>query len=442
MLVTIITPKYVPGWSSYEVVREVMQNAKDEEEQHGHKMNIKHHRGWLRISNHGATISRKALLLGESTKAHRPDLRGQYGEGLDLAMLAAVRCGYEMRVYTRTEIWTPKIEYVARLDSEVLVIYTRKLKTEGTGVEVRIKMPLTDWLDTRKLFRFLVGDEEDDTIELPEGTILIHPDRKGMIFAKGIYVNTLPSLEYGYDLKEVKLDRDRKMVNVWDLRWELAAMLKRAVAKAPDKLAAPVYKMLRDKTEEANGFQYHTDDAFAEAMAARFKEEHGEDAVPVTSMAESQQLDHVGAEGIVVADTLKAVLEKKIKGAEEVRRELEYAVDETHSWHELEPGEQQTLQDAITSLQGVTEAQREAVGLAPLLDRLQVVTYRQEAILGQCNKSGALSIARRLLDDPRETLVTLVHEEAHALSQASDGSKCHLGMIQEIWVELDFGKGN
>jgi hypothetical protein len=439
MFVTMITPGYVPKWGTFECLREFLQNAKDEEDQHHHKMEVKYHKGWLRISNHGASIDRKALLLGESSKAKRADLRGQYGEGLDLAMLAGVRAGYEIRVYTCTEVWTPKIERVERFDSELLVIRTRTRKTSGNGVEARVKLPLEDWLEARQLFRFLVSGEEEDQIEVTGGTILFHPDRKGQIFAKGIYVTTLPSLAYGYDLLDVKLDRDRQMVDIWDLRWDLAAMLKEGVAKHPKKLSAPVYGMLRDKTEESHGMEYAAAGEFVDTMAAQFTQEHGKDAVPVDSMGESQQLDHLGAQGVVVSDTLKKVLERKLKTARQVRQELEHCTEQEHSWQDLEPPEQAVLAHAAKLIHEVTADLRSSTGLDPLMDRLHVVTFKKDDILGTHDrKTGNIEIARRALTDPHTTLSTLVHEEAHAISAAGDGAKSCVAMVERIWADLFF----
>ena len=54
---------------------------------------------------------------------------------------------------------------------------------------------------------------------------------------KGIYITTVSTLSYGYDLKTVRLDRDRRMVDSWDLRWELSKMLRDAVGKEPCRLS-------------------------------------------------------------------------------------------------------------------------------------------------------------------------------------------------------------
>jgi len=436
-----IKSTYVSHWGTWECIREVIQNAKDAEEEGGHKMGVKYSGGWLRISNHGANLTRKALLIGHTSKADRPDLRGQFGEGLDLALLAGVRAGYEMRVYTRTEVWTPTIEYVKKFDDVTLVVRTRALKTETSGVEVRIKMPLDDWLEARKLFRFLVDDEDEHKIVAKGGTILLHPDRQGQIYVKGIYCTTMPKMDYGYDLENVDMDRDRRMVDVWDLRWRLADMLRDGVSKEPDKLAPAVYKMLKNRTDETDSMSYGNTDKFAEAMAAEFHQEHGEDAIPVESMYESQQLDHVGGQGVVVNNTLKKVLEKKVKTAHEVKRELATAATNEYSWHDLEEEEQTALGSLTTLLHEVTTEWRGEFKIRPLLDRLRVVDFKKEALEGTCDtKTGEVKLARRLLVDAETALITLVHEEAHAISAASDGTKQHLDMIETLWAKLYFSR--
>jgi hypothetical protein len=441
MFVLPIVWSYVRHWGTWECIREIVQNAIDEEQENGHKMAVKYERGWLRVSNHGADLQRNALLIGKTSKANRADLRGQFGEGLDLALLVGVRAGYQVKVYTKTEIWTPSIEHVKKFDEQVLVVRTSTRKVEGSGVEVRVKMPLKDWLEARKLFRFLVDDEEDQQVHVKDGTILLHPDREGQVYVQGIYSSTVPKLSYGYDLHSAKLDRDRKITDMWDLRWKLAAMLREAVAKDPERLAPAVYKMLKAKTDDVQHLEYNSSDDFAESMAAEFKAEHGEEAIPVEGMAESQQLDHLGAQGVVVSDTLKKVLERKVKSASEVKRELATAAQAEYSWQDLEDEERAILDRLVGLIHEVTADWRGSWNLKPLLDRLHVVDFKKPGLEGTCERAtGTVKIARRLLADEEDTLIVLVHEEAHALSAASDGAKQHLDMIERIWARLYFAE--
>lgn len=438
MFVLPIVSTYVSHWGTWECIREIIQNAKDEEQENGHKMSVRYERGWLRAMNHGADLQRNALLIGHTSKANRADLRGQFGEGLDLALLVGVRAGYEMKVYTKTEVWTPTIEHVEKFNDKVLVIRTSTRKTEGPGVEVRIKMPLDDWMEARKLFRFLVDDSEDDTIKVENGTILLHPDRAGQVYVQGIYSSTL-DLSYGYDLDTAKLDRDRRITDLWDLRWKLAAMLREGVATHPKRLAPTVYKMLKDKTDDVQSLAYNSDDHFAEAMAAQFQSEYGAEAIPVEGMAESKQLDHLGAQGVVVSNTLKGVLASKVKSADDIKRELATAVEAEYSWHDLEARERSTLDRFVALVHEATTHWRDLWGIDPLLDRLHVVDFKKEGLEATCERStGIVKIAKHLLTNEEDTLLVLVHEEAHALSSASDGEKEHVDMIEHIWSRLYF----
>lgn len=439
MFILPIKESYISDWGSWETLREIIQNAKDEEDQHGHLMQLSYERGWLRVANHGADLERKALLLGETSKSNREDLRGRFGEGLDLALLAGVRAGYDMRVYTCTEIWTPAIEHVEKFDARVLVVRTALRKTKGSGVEIRIKMPLRDWLDARKLFRFLVDDPEEYQVAVNAGTILLHPDRRGQIYVKGIYTTTVSSLHYGYDLKHIRLDRDRRMVDSWDLRWELADILREGVQQDPAKLSHPVYGMLKHKTEDVQSMVYHSSEALAEAMVACFIEEHGDKAVPVESIAESQSLEHFGMRGAIVSDSLRKILEQKVKSAAEIRRELTQIATIEYSWQDLSDDERTHLLRAVQLITDATGAMRDRCELPPLLDRLVVADFHNTAVRGTCDGRGAVKIARRLLGDLKKTLRVLIHEEAHALSLSSDGSKDHIDALQDIWMAVHFG---
>ncbi len=435
-----IKSTYVPSWGPWEAIRELIQNAKDEEDANGHAMTVRHRGKLLTISNDGADMDRSVLLLGKTTKAGRPDLRGQFGEGLNLALLAAERSGLPVIIHTQTERWHARIEPAAEFGGEeCLVIQTRKLQKRRSGVEVVITMSANDWEDLREKLLFLCSVPDDRVIRTDDGAILLEPERKGHLYAKGIFISKLDELSFGYDLNDCPLDRDRRMVNVWDLQWKIAQMYRDALAKRPELLQPAVYKMLRDNAEDTRQLGYHANMETAEGLLKNFHEEHGENAVPVASIAESQRLNHVNKRGVVVPETLRTILQKKTGTPDEIHQEGLRAISTTHAWSDLDAAEQALLTWTTAAIDRVSGNLRGDLG--PLMSRLEIVDFLRDDILGVCDlEKQTIRVARKQLGDRERLLATLVHEEAHAISVADDGSTEHTRCIENLWTRLYFAR--
>jgi hypothetical protein len=436
-----IKSTYVPDWGVWECVREFVQNAKDEEQDRGHEMKISHRGEKLRITNVGADMDRSVLLLGKTTKADRGDLRGQFGEGLNLAILAGVREGFSIVIYTQTERWSASIEACAEFgNEECLVIQSRKLPNRRTGVEVEITGISKDAWETLRddFFTFLAKIPDNRIVRVEgKGSVLLEEKRKGCIYSKGVFVSRMDRFDHGYDLDNLALDRDRRMVDVWDLQYTLGAIFEQAVAKRPELLKADVYRMLRDGSEDTKHMHFHVGRAVGEAIVDAFAEEHGAEAVAVGSIQESQQVDRVGKKGVVVSESLKAILQARLGKPEDIVQEALRGISATYAWTDLCDAEQAVLSAAAEALDEVLPEDRDAV-----LARVEIVSFRDDNLGGTCDlASGKIRVARRCLTNLPKCLLVLVHEEAHAITSAGDGTDSHQAAIENLWMLLWAAKG-
>jgi len=430
-----IKSTYVPDWGLWECLRELVQNAKDEEEQRGHAMKIEWQAGVLSLHNEGADMDRKALLIGHTGKTGS-DLRGKFGEGLDLALLAGARLGKKIVVETKAERWTPTIGYSQEFGANCLAITTRARRTAGPGVTVTVEVTEEEWLLYRQRFLFLSEIADNKIVRIPsQGAILLESERKGHVYVRGIYVDTLPKLECGYDLERMDLDRDRRMVDVWDLQWRLGQMYSEALSRRPELLGAQVYRMLRDDSEDTRLFRHHTDKNVASHIAARFREEHGEDAVPVGSIAEARELEHIGRRGVVVQDALRESLKPEMGDVADLKKRLAKEVVKSIAWADLTDVERAVF-DKYTAV-----LDRIRVLPEPVAKRIDIVVFRDDRVDGVFRgETGRITIAYRLLATPQEFLATLVHEAAHAASASGDGDHDHVQAIEDIWTRLYFDR--
>lgn len=434
-----ITQEYVSDWGPWEGVRELVQNAVDEQDLHGYQMAVTHDGEWLRVRSVGADMSRAALLLGKTTKRNIEKARGQFGEGLDLACLALTRAGLDVEIRTQTEKWVPRLgpseEYAGET---VLIVSTRKMQTQVSWVEVSVRIPAEDWTAMKPRFLFLDPPPEGEYVKTSCGTILLEERRKGMVFVKGIFVAMKDNISHGYDMATVKLDRDRRVVDTFDLSWSASQMYAEAVRRS-DTMAQRTYKMLRDGCEDVRyiGSMY-VDQETRQRIVAAFEEEHGANAMPVGSIAESREMEHVGIKGVIVEKPLREIIEREKGSAIEARAKKGRDVMEQFSWDDLIEDERDNLTRACEMIDVAVARLLGVDDRTPLMERLEVVTFNDADVQGTA-KSQRVRVGRIHLLDFRMTLTILVHEEAHCVSLDRDLSKGHFDVTEEIWSYIAVG---
>lgn len=438
-----IKSTYVSHWGVWECCREFIQNAVDEEAQHGNEMVVTY-KARLRnliIENIGADMGKEALLIGETSKEGAKNLRGKFGEGLDLALLVGVRSGLKVMVETQTERWTPVLEKRPEYgDRECLVIQTRKLQKRRGGVRVRLIFPEDIWPSIEKRFLFLKPPPEGSTVETSSGTLINHDDYRGRIYSRGIYVCSIEDMEFGYDFEDLELDRDRRAVQGWELKWRGAQVLAFAARDASEKVAAKLYKMLNDskggETEEVSD-QIGSGSAALEHIVDEFKLVHGDTAIPCANMAESKQLDHYGDRGVVVGAHLYRILMKHYGSVAERLKKKRFEVTTTYAYSDLSTGQATVLDAASKLLDAAVQAVAPSDDAMTTLANLAVVDFASESILGTCVLgSGEMKLAAHQLESIGKALSTLLHEMAHALTEADDGEHEHIATIEALWLAV------
>jgi hypothetical protein len=451
-----IKHNYIPSWGVWEAVRETMQNGLDEQDQYGHELVVTHKENILSVKNIGANLDTKALLLGHTTKSGT-DLRGQHGEGLNLAMLAAVRAGRKMRIETPDEIWNPSIDYSTEYKERVLHVTTRKRRKLSDCVEVFLDVTLQEWELFKNNFLPLIRIEEELLIKTLSGSVILEDSFQGKIFVKGIFVEKDPELKYGYDLKNVSLDRDRRVLSTFDKRWEIQSIFDHAAARAPQKISKLVFDLLQNDWEDSRGMTNYSSAALKKGVAEHFKAAHGEAAVPVQSIGDSAEMGHFGKVGIVVPQALKGVLDNTdVQSVKQVKDSFAKAVKKTYSFSELDENEKQVLlkiEETIKRIYKFIPSSAELIedfsqeyGISyrtsaafpdGILGDIEIVDLFDKKTRGLCDLvSGKISISKDILKSYYTTLRVIVHELAHKLDGSSDGYKGHVSTMEELWSLL------
>jgi len=432
-----IKADYLADWGMYEGVRELIQNAKDAETEMSAKMTVRHRKealpdgspsGVLVIENEGCSLPHEALLFGHTTKSDRTDTIGKFGEGLKLGVLALVRAGHNVRIRSGSEVWVPAIVQSEKFKAKVLAITIETGRAAKSRVQVEVDGISEDqYEELRRNFLFLLPSNEDQ-VTTNYGSLLLGVTYVGKLFVKGIYIQSMPKLRFGYDLtRDVNVDRDRKIVYAWDLNWRIREIWRLALAKRPD-LMADFQTLLESDSADVSAMDASSAMQFSEevrqAVAASFRALCGENAVPVENLAECLDLEHLGKKGVLVNKAQLAMLQSVFGRPEQIAESLRNETVTSYSFSELDQGEKSHLREAMEILVGSEP------DLGFTFSDIDVVSFRSPTLRGQF-RDGRVLVARTELGSVVSTLAILIHEMAH--KDGADGEKGHVARIEQLW---------
>lgn len=319
-----ISPSYVSHWGLWEAVRELVQNALDHDEANGNgdpwqsmvdwedDERFEKARNVLTISTYSGRLDESTLVLGNGTKASDKASRGKFGEGYKLALLVLCRLGYEVEVLNNGDIWRPRIERDEQFNSDVLNIYVEKRgytedkEDEEGGVSFVIRgVTAAQFADISRNIR--QPPKAPEIIDPGERAFPGDWTEKGRIYVGGLYVTTMKDFEFGYSFtpEDISLDRDRGMVNGFDLSWKTSELW---VMRPND---TRVVKLLEDGAPDVSYVEQWTTKAspITTTVLGWYDGRH-RNAVPVSTQEEIQAAQASGLQWALVPKAMKAILRK------------------------------------------------------------------------------------------------------------------------------------
>ena len=327
---TNLNKNYCKSWGLWEAVREILQNAIDQQtvnESNQIKFDYDEKKQTLEISNTGSALERSTILMGKTSKEDDIRTIGQHGEGYKVALLVLTRLGKRVVVknYKKNEKWVPLFVKDKNYDNEeVLKIkiekyYFKRLPDHDLTFEIK-DVTKEEWDSITPLY---LGFSIDKDVFNDEdfGTILFSEEQKGKIYVNGLYVETSKEkFQFGYNLRpdSISLDRDRRSVNSFDLKTKSALMIKNYYEKKPDSIE--IIKKLIDEKASDIEYLYHftnKDNDITLAISNIFSERYGDNAYPVSSQDEYDNIISLSSsiEPIIVSDLEKKIITKNSKYA-------------------------------------------------------------------------------------------------------------------------------
>lgn len=210
-----ISPTYVRHWGLVEAVRELIQNAVDSESPFEYEFTPE---GDLHIISRHATLSPTTLLLGSTSKADRTDAIGSFGEGYKIALLVLARENRAVTIYNGDRVWRPMFKMSKTYDAQVLCIEDTISPRRNEGLTFVIEKLTPSEIASIIESCLMMQNHIGKIAQARQGTILF--ERPGKLFIGGLYICDT-GLKFGYNLNPgtVALERDRKTVDGFDLKW-------------------------------------------------------------------------------------------------------------------------------------------------------------------------------------------------------------------------------
>ena len=328
-----ISPNYVPNWTYVDAVRELFQNALDQATQNPENKaswDYDSQTGVLTISNATSKLTASSLLLGQTTKSDDSDTIGQFGEGYKIATLVLLREGKNVVFYNygAKEIWRPRFVKSRRFGTDILTFFIEKqaiwdkvpsadlvIAVDGISVEEYGDIVESN-LHLRDDYEVVEHTEYGNIIDLP-----------GKVFVNGLFVCDYEPYAYGYDFKpaHIRLDRDRKMVNDFDLRWMASKMW--STCKDTDKVLEMIAE---DKADVAFIDDVSYTSSWRDLAADKFFSVYGPEAIPVTSQEELESVP-TGHKGVVVSSGYSSLIRSSSRYVAPVP-DIASPLDELQDW--------------------------------------------------------------------------------------------------------------
>lgn len=434
-----IAPQYV-HWGVWECVREILQNGLDAQDR-GHPLTVT----WkmrasgpvLQVRNEGASLGRDKLRLGGTDKREDPRQRGQFGEGMKLAWMRLLVLGYDVWIRVQGERWVPRIGASKAFGGEdVLCLDIAPVKDRGdVCVEVR-GIEKSDWESIQRRMLDLHPPAEDESVPTSRGRLLLSPDHRGNIYAKGVYVSRLPGTwKYGFDLMYVEVDRDRNVPEMWSVQREIRECFKEAALRGLMPIDR-IVQALEGENEESRALESIQFDSgaadtreFCRRVTEHFVAAHGENVCPVTSLHEAEKARQSGLDPLIVSPAIKLVLERELGGLDSRLTRAGLEVLKVYQLDEIDAGALRYLLDLCALLREIDPQWNGVV---------RIVDFRSEQTLGtfgtSTNDRQTVNLAYRILQDPAGVAATLVHEVAHLYGD--DGTLAHRSASERLFGAL------
>lgn len=322
-----ISADYVPEWGIVEAVREFFQNALDEEvRDSSNTMFFSYDREneKLTIGNKHSELDIKSLLLGNTSKNDNPETIGKHGEGYKIATVVLLRCGKQISFnnYCRREVWRPRLVRSRKYDG--MLVPTFFVETAAVWEKVPehsllIEIAGVTAEEYEQIKQSNLHLQKYEKVTTMYGEILTEKRFAGKVYVGGLYICEEPELDIGVNFKPnfVRLERDRSMVDSFDIQWYASRMVESSGDKEQIKKSMDSY---------SGKFIYCecVPESLKNEIAEDFINENGAKAVPVANQKDLEVMKKRGWKPVITSAIKRDVIlsSEYFKDVEEENRKI------------------------------------------------------------------------------------------------------------------------
>lgn len=407
---------YITHWGRFEVVRELVTNSIDS----GGEWSIEREEGKfsdvLIVRDTGDGLALKNLLIGNTGHERSDDKIGQFGEGLKMALIVLTRFGVRADIRSgKYRFWNEPGEQLGC--PTMNVVYEETNFHSGTTIRVPWPKDEPAYED-----RFLRPNDPRIAWQDAQGRVVLRQDDPDF-FHKGVWVQKASyygsGYSFGYNLISTKMNRDRGVVDSWDAISEIGSKIWGEVRNS-DLLRLLWTSIEAGSAERELKFWGGLNNS--EALAASFKEYHGQWAVLKTSEDAAREASHRQANVVNLGSVglqLKTVLETDAEYVMEMEGQSRVPILDK----ELPDDKKKTLQWLRRM------ARRVDFG-----GKIKAFILR-EGVLGEAHNNNVRLSPAALAND-KEALKTLIEEIAHNKHNTADTTDEHVDACLDVAVDL------
>lgn len=200
-------------WDMAAALREIIANAIDTKEAYSYK----YEKGIATITDQGTGLPKKAFVMGASSKSDDATSIGQFGEGLKMCLVTALRYGNRVSIATVGYGVETEAVHSDEYGTDMMRIHFTD-NAISTGTEIRVECTKEEYDRALEMFlQFRSGYKKlERSLYLPGGFLSI----------LGLTTEERPNLLFSYDLNDKSLtNRDRNTVKTKKLKVEMERIL-------------------------------------------------------------------------------------------------------------------------------------------------------------------------------------------------------------------------
>jgi hypothetical protein len=296
-----LTADYCPDWGFWEAIREIIQNGDDQERNDPlniFTINYDSKKELLTLSSKESILNRETILMGKTIKADDDNSTGQYGEGYKVALAVLTRLGKKVVIknFKLNERWEAVLKKDKKYNNaEVVKINISKFrftKTPDNNLSWEVhNVSKKDWLSIQdKYLNF--NKNLDKFTDRENESVLFDKKYKGCVFVNGLFVEkSNENLAFGYSFtpKNIKLDRDRRAVEGFYLKYYASKILAQ-YGNESEINAKKLIRLISKEYADIEHLDSHTNlnNFIVDKVKDSFSKKHGKNAYPVSTQEEME----------------------------------------------------------------------------------------------------------------------------------------------------------